>query len=108
MAAPRCDQRPAPLTGYSEIEAGRAFSLVVVEEGGTWVPASPLRSPLHHASAIDWRDDAGRLEGQRGTGRRLVVVATGLGRTSVREDAQRRLWFTTYAARVECIRALDP
>lgn len=103
-----CDQRPPTLTAYDAIEAGREFSVVVRDEGGTWVPVTPLRQPFHHASTIAWRDASALMDGQRETGRKLTVIATGLGRTALREDPRRHLWFATYEARVDCVRPVEP
>lgn len=103
-----CDRRANALAAYDAIEPGVVFSIVLVEDHGHWAPAAPLDAPYHHASAIDWRDDARLLEAYRGTGRRLTVIASGIGRTELREDRTRRLWFATYAARVECVRPVAP
>jgi hypothetical protein len=90
---------PPVLESYDAIEQGRTFSLVIAQdERGVWHPARSLGMPHHHASSIEWRESA-LLDAHRGA--RVVVAATGLGRTSLEHDPGRHVWFATYAARID-------
>jgi len=95
-----CASLPAALSSYDAITEGTPFSLTLLrDEHGAWLPAAPLAMPLHHASTIAWTDEAHLLDAQRDP--QVVVVATGLGRTSIEHDEARGVWFATYAARVD-------
>jgi hypothetical protein len=97
---------PDPLDRYDAITAGAMFSLELVHDArGAWVPGVQLEMPLHHASTIEWR---ARELLEPHAGGRVVVVATGEGRTSIVHDPQRNTWFATYAARIERVCPVAP
>lgn len=98
-----CDTSAHPaITDYTEIVAGRAFSLVVRREAsGAWVPARPLRMPMHHASTLVFEPSLDTLVPDAGSATTWLVLATGLGRRSLDHDPRRHTWFATYAARPE-------
>jgi hypothetical protein len=99
VAEAGCTGLPPALTDYDEIAPGRAFSLEVMQDAtGIWGPAQPLEMPMHYAARIEWAQ-AARLDAYRG--QRVVVVATGLGRSALDADPRRGVWFATYGARVE-------
>jgi hypothetical protein len=98
---PACEpgKRPPPLARYDAITDGVAFSLALAEDArGVWGPVTPLGMPLHHASTIEWEGHE-LLDAHRGT--RVVVLATGRGRTALVHDPGRHTWFATYAARID-------
>jgi hypothetical protein len=96
-----CDgDQPPALTAYDAITPDVRFSLVLTRDArGVWTPADQLDMPMHHASAIDWTDEAQLLASANVD--RVLVVATGLGRVSITHDQRRNMWFATYGARVE-------
>ncbi|MBL8680326.1 MAG: hypothetical protein JNK05_14210 [Myxococcales bacterium] len=98
-----CDTSAHPaITDYTDIVAGRAFSLLVRREAsGAWVPAQPLRMPMHHASTIVFEPSLDTLVSDAGAATTWLVLATGLGRRSLDHDPRRHTWFATYAARPE-------
>jgi hypothetical protein len=102
-ASASCDDAGyPPLEDYSAITAGARFSLVVRREpSGAWVPITPLRMPLHHASTIVFDPSLDAMIEERERGIPVKVLAVGLGRRSIEHDPRRHAWFATYAARPE-------
>lgn len=91
-----------PLADYSEIREGAPFSLRVRRDpSGAWVPAEPLRMPMHHASTIVFVPALDTLVAEADRAAVILVLAVGLGRRSIEHDPRRNTWFATYAARVD-------
>lgn len=96
-----CATRPAALSSYDAITDGVPFSLEIRrDDHGAWLPTSPLRMPMHHASMISWTDDTHLLDAHPSR-EPIVVIATGLGRVSIEHDETHNVFFATYGARVE-------
>lgn len=100
--SPACDASAFPtLLDYSDVREGAPFSLLVRREpSGAWVPAEPLRMPMHHASSLVFEPALDALVHEAERDRPVLVLAVGLGRRSIEHDARRHAWFATYGARV--------
>lgn len=100
--SPACDASAYPaLLDYSDVREGAPFSLLVRREpSGAWVPAEPLRMPMHHASSLVFEPALDTLVSEAERDRPVLVLAVGLGRRSIEHDARRHAWFATYGARV--------
>ena len=102
-----CQTPPPRLKSYDAIVPGSSFSLPVVQDGsGAWVPAERLSMPQHHSSTIVWRDRDHQLDSLRDE--RVLVIALGLGRTSIDHDPNRGYWFATYGAEVMNVCSCKP
>ena len=96
-----CASVPTPLTAFDDIADGVPFSLEVRrDEHGAWLPIHPLHMPMHHASMINWADDAHVLEHVT-TRDPVVFFATGRGAPNIDHDETRGVYFATYTARVD-------
>src|SRR5690349_19949903 len=95
----RCGARSAvapELTRYDALVPGSRHRVVVRYDAATrtWMPATQLAMPLHHASALVFSGYT--FPAQPADGATLALVVVAVARDFVERDASTHTWFFSY------------